>query len=139
VRCFHHPDVDAVGLCKGCGKGVCRACAVDLGQGLACADSCEVEVRDLIVQQAVSRRVLATTPGAYRTQAIVGFVGAGVLVSVGALLAFTPLWPTAIFSGLVALPLLLQGVRSKKTAEAVESATRQLPPDGAPRALSRGE
>jgi len=36
VRCFNHQDQEAIGTCKGCSKGLCINCAVDLGHGLAC-------------------------------------------------------------------------------------------------------
>lgn len=117
-----------MGLCKSCGKGLCRACAVDLGQGLACADSCEVDVRDMILHQEASRRALSTTPGAYKTQSVVGFVGAGAFFFVGAVAAVLGFWPLALVTGFGATPLLLQGIRARKTARALEHAVRQLPP-----------
>jgi len=36
MRCFNHPDREAVGICKGCSKGLCTDCVVDLGHGIAC-------------------------------------------------------------------------------------------------------
>jgi len=36
--------VVAVGTCKSCNKGLCPACAVDLGKGLACKGKCEEDV-----------------------------------------------------------------------------------------------
>jgi hypothetical protein len=45
MKCFYHHDQDAVGECKSCGKGLCPACAVDLGKGLACRQRCEDNVR----------------------------------------------------------------------------------------------
>ena len=47
MKCYNHTDLDAVGICKACNKGICRECAVDLGNGLACRDSCEQEVREV--------------------------------------------------------------------------------------------
>ena len=41
MNCFYHPAVVAVGTCKSCSKGLCPACAVDLGKGLACKGRCE--------------------------------------------------------------------------------------------------
>jgi heme exporter protein D len=127
MKCFTHTDVDAVGVCRSCGKGVCKACAVDLGQGIACANSCEVNVRDLIVHQAVSRRALTTTPAAYRTQSIVGFLSGGTFLALGGSLMFTPVWPAAVVLALVAAPLLVQGVRGRRTARALEAAMKELP------------
>ena len=60
MRCFQHGDVEAVGICRSCQKGLCRDCAVDLGQGLACQNSCEMAVRDLIVMVDYSRKAYRT-------------------------------------------------------------------------------
>ena len=57
MRCFSHPDQDAVGICKSCQKGVCTACAVDLGKGLACRTTCEADVRALISLIDASMRI----------------------------------------------------------------------------------
>ncbi len=48
MRCFYHQDQEAVGSCKSCGKGLCAACAADLGRGLACRGRCEADVRAMI-------------------------------------------------------------------------------------------
>ncbi len=48
MKCFNHDDRDAVGICKSCGKGVCRECAVDMGKGLACRDRCEMDASNVI-------------------------------------------------------------------------------------------
>jgi hypothetical protein len=38
MKCFYHPDKDAVGICSQCGKGCCRACVEDVGGALLCKD-----------------------------------------------------------------------------------------------------
>jgi hypothetical protein len=35
MKCYYHHEVDAVGLCKSCSKGICPECAFDVGGGLA--------------------------------------------------------------------------------------------------------
>ncbi len=45
MRCFYHPETDAVGICKNCQKGLCMECAADVGNGLACKNRCEEEVK----------------------------------------------------------------------------------------------
>lgn len=45
MKCYYHNESDAVGFCKACSKGLCRECAVDVGYGLACKDTCEDQVR----------------------------------------------------------------------------------------------
>ena len=48
MRCFTHQDREAVALCRGCGRGVCSECAVDVGRGLACRGRCEQFARDFV-------------------------------------------------------------------------------------------
>jgi len=44
MKCFYHQDTDAVGICKSCSKGICKDCAVVVGNGIACKGRCEGEV-----------------------------------------------------------------------------------------------
>lgn len=44
MQCFNHHGTAAVGMCKHCCKGLCTACATDLGHGLACHDLHETQV-----------------------------------------------------------------------------------------------
>jgi hypothetical protein len=41
MRCFYHPDREAVGVCKSCHKGLCAESAIDVGDGIACPGPCE--------------------------------------------------------------------------------------------------
>jgi hypothetical protein len=85
VRCFYHQETEAVATCKNCGRGLCPGCAVDVGNGLACANRCEEEVRALNRVVARNKTAYLKTSGAYvRTAAfywVVGFVflGAGLV------------------------------------------------------------
>lgn len=47
MKCFAHPQSDAVGTCKYCFKGICTECAKDSGIGLVCGPQCQEEVRSL--------------------------------------------------------------------------------------------
>jgi hypothetical protein len=44
LKCFYHPNADAVGLCKHCQRGLCPACGAERDGGLACRDRHETEV-----------------------------------------------------------------------------------------------
>jgi hypothetical protein len=44
MRCFYHPQADAVGTCKHCHRGLCSGCAAEREGGLACPDRCEAAV-----------------------------------------------------------------------------------------------
>jgi TM2 domain-containing membrane protein YozV len=41
MKCYVHPDVDAVGTCTVCGKSVCQNCAVDMNGKLTCKSCVE--------------------------------------------------------------------------------------------------
>jgi Flp pilus assembly protein TadB len=76
MRCFYHRDVDAVATCKSCGRGLCPDCANDVGNGLACRDRCEAEVRSLNRVIERNKTAYEKTSGAYvRTAAFYGVVG----------------------------------------------------------------
>ena len=70
MRCFYHQDVEAVATCKNCARGLCVRCAVDVGNGLACPNRCEEEVRAL--NRIISRNKSAheKTSGAYARVAL---------------------------------------------------------------------
>jgi hypothetical protein len=48
MKCYYHPQEDAVGICKACLRGLCHVCAVDLEVALACRDRHENAVRTLL-------------------------------------------------------------------------------------------
>ena len=37
MRCYNHPKIEAVGVCKNCGKGTCKECTRTQDNGLFCA------------------------------------------------------------------------------------------------------
>lgn len=55
MRCFNHPEREAIGLCKQCSKGLCPDCATDLVHGLACRGIHEEDVER--IHTLVSRNV----------------------------------------------------------------------------------
>ena len=71
MTCFNHDGVDAVANCKNCNKALCHACAVDVGNGLACANACEQEVIALNELIRRNRTAAARTGYAYHRNAVV--------------------------------------------------------------------
>jgi len=43
MRCYKHPERDAVGMCKVCDKGLCEDCAVEVDDFLFCAKHAKME------------------------------------------------------------------------------------------------
>ena len=83
MKCFNHDPADAIAICKNCNKALCRACAVDVGNGMACLNSCEQEV--IAVNELVQRNKTASqrTGYAYQRNAIVSLLLALVLAYLG--------------------------------------------------------
>ena len=62
MKCFNHSEVDAIGGCKACAKGLCHACATDLDHGLACKDKHESDVTFLYTLVERSRKTIEIQP-----------------------------------------------------------------------------
>jgi hypothetical protein len=60
VRCFIHQDIEAVGTCRACNKGLCPACVVDLDHSISCRGNCENKARALHAQVAQGAVVINT-------------------------------------------------------------------------------
>ena len=41
MKCYIHQNIDAVGVCTACGRGVCRRCAVKLGGRIYCKEDAD--------------------------------------------------------------------------------------------------
>jgi hypothetical protein len=41
VKCYNHPDRDAIGTCSVCGQGICDSCSVKVGGKLYCKNDVE--------------------------------------------------------------------------------------------------
>lgn len=47
MLCYRHPSAQAIGACKACCKGICSECATDTGYGLACTETCQLNVAEI--------------------------------------------------------------------------------------------
>jgi hypothetical protein len=63
MKCFYHSDADAVGTCRYCARGICKACAAEREGGIACVNRHEeqVDVVSNLVQRSV-RLAARSTP-----------------------------------------------------------------------------
>ncbi len=41
MKCFNHEHMDAVGVCRSCGRGLCRDCVAEVGLSCSCKGECE--------------------------------------------------------------------------------------------------
>ena len=122
MNCFRHREVVAVGLCKSCQKGLCPTCTVDVGQGLACHDACEEQVRSInqlmersIRMSPASEAALGKQPRVYFGTGVFQILAGGAfallgqsmngrfrigIMAVGVLLALSGVWYVVVGLGL---------------------------------------
>jgi len=55
MKCFNHPDVDAVGSCSNCGKGGCRDCLSEI-EGMLLCGPCYETYREVAIEEACEER-----------------------------------------------------------------------------------
>lgn len=36
MKCFNHPDIEAVGVCSSCGKAICANCSMVIDNKVTC-------------------------------------------------------------------------------------------------------
>ncbi len=120
MDCFYHEGRSAVGSCRACFKGVCRACAVDLGKGLACTNRCEQAVRDLLATLDQSIRYSGVSAGILRSARTLWLGLAVVALLVG---AFVTAWgltlPAFREISFLGLPFLVIGALVLRVARRV--------------------
>lgn len=81
MRCFVHRDTEAVGLCRGCSKGLCPACLVDLGHAITCHGACEQKAHTLHRQLQQTDTVLRSqTRNRFFLPAFVMVMGAAFMI-----------------------------------------------------------
>jgi hypothetical protein len=85
MKCFYHPDTDAVALCKSCSRGLCPACSVEVAPGLACRGRCEADVAALNLVIERSKSAYQKTGSAYRRNAIATFICGVIFLGFGLL------------------------------------------------------
>lgn len=123
MECFYHPATPAVGSCRSCLKGLCRACAAELDGGLACRGRCEAMVTAVVATlrqsarlQNVSGGLLRSAPGLWTGLTLVsGFVGLFVLVWGASLPAFREI-------ALLSLPFFALAVIAGRLARSMRAA-----------------
>jgi hypothetical protein len=49
MKCYIHNEIDSIGTCKSCSKGVCKSCVIPTENGLACSEECGSHIKDISV------------------------------------------------------------------------------------------
>lgn len=83
MRCFNHPNVEAVATCKHCFKGICRECVIDSGSGLVCSRPCEDEIKSLNALKNRTKKMYSIAAKNQSRQAIWLVLTAAVFIASG--------------------------------------------------------
>jgi hypothetical protein len=76
MKCFNHRELDAIAVCKHCGRGTCSDCAVEVCSSMACRSRCEAEVRagfDMVAR--ASSAMEKGNANHYKVAVFVGLMG----------------------------------------------------------------
>ena len=79
MRCYNHHEIDAVGICKSCGRALCPSCAAEVEKAVACRGRCETDVSTLL---SLNRNALTFAKGTKQAR----YLGPAMLMAIGAML-----------------------------------------------------
>ena len=126
MECFYHAGVPAVGSCRGCLKGLCRQCAVELEAALACPSGCEPFARALVASLQQSVRFQSVSTGLLRSARGLWLGLTAVALGVGGfVLVFGLSLPAFREISLLSIPFLVLGLL---TARLVRNVRGAVPP-----------
>src|SRR5581483_753370 len=124
MKCFSHPQNEAVGSCKYCFRGVCAQCARDSGVGLACSEKCESEVKSVHALVERNKKLTAFAPATHSRSAVILLLMAAVFIVLGMVSRFLFMKAFLAVLGIVMLcGAALALVNSRKMARATSSAS----------------
>lgn len=103
MKCFKHPQNDAVGSCKYCFRGVCAQCARDSGVGIACSEACEAEIKSVHALVERNKKLSVFAPKTHSRQAVLLAMMAVVFIGFGMFSEFRFLSAYFIVFGIVLL------------------------------------
>jgi hypothetical protein len=133
MKCFYHPQQDALGICRACGKGLCGQCVVDLDRGLACRDRCEDSVKQLIAATDQQLRILPTAIASHRFNYHLYFLLGLAFIATAAMMAPLAVLPEAMWLDVllvvVGVALCAVGLRLRRVDRV---AVQKRPEEGLP-------
>jgi hypothetical protein len=91
LKCYVHPDVDAVGVCSSCGRGVCRACAVKVGGKIYCTEDADQLYPKTVVLRAIGRQAPKRGFGV-----VVGSIFSYILGGIAAVISFLLIYDSMV-------------------------------------------
>jgi hypothetical protein len=88
MKCYYHPQLEAVAVCKHCHRGLCADCALEVSGGIACKSgkqNCPEEVREMHAAVLRGRKSYQNAQQTYRRGALLAAVIGGTMTLYGLL------------------------------------------------------
>jgi TM2 domain-containing membrane protein YozV len=79
MKCYVHPDVEAMGTCTSCGKAICSTCSMEVGGKLVCKPCAEKMATQCLTVKAVPQK----EPALALLLSLVGGLVSGLLIGLG--------------------------------------------------------
>ncbi len=79
MKCYVHPDVEAIGTCTSCGKAICSTCSMEVGGKLVCKPCAEKMATQRLIVQAAPKK----EPALALLLSLVGGLVSGLLIGLG--------------------------------------------------------
>jgi hypothetical protein len=83
MHCFYHPQDEAAGVCRNCGRGVCRDCIEIVEDAIACRGKCTERVAGIQRMLRGNQRTYATNAKQLRQGGIYALFSGGLFVLMG--------------------------------------------------------
>lgn len=109
MSCFNHQETKAIGVCKNCGRLLCKECLAEELPSIACKSRCEKQVKaiDAFMEQSVITKCNTTSSAQ--------FIGSILLMTLSVMLyQFQELEIYGIIIGTLGLFLFLNTLRTFK-------------------------
>ena len=104
MNCFNHSSEPAVGLCKSCFKALCRDCAVEVENGLACKKAnCQARVK-------LINRILDNNKRVLSAGNVQNRIGGWVSIAIGAIFLAAACLCFAFVNAIIGMFSVLAGV-----------------------------
>jgi hypothetical protein len=83
MKCYNHQEIDAIGLCKSCQKGVCQGCLALVDGSVACKGTCQEDVAALNYMIKRGRKVYENLGKQWGPSIIINGIGGAFFLGFG--------------------------------------------------------
>ena len=118
MKCYRHQDLDAIGICKSCSKGVCPQCAALVDGSIACINACEDDVATLNYMIARGNKMYKNLDKQCRKSIIINGIGGMFFMGLGMYFSDRTMSSLLIGLGLIMLVIsFVSFVQSRRLSE----------------------